>query len=188
MAFPSGTSRYARMSLDHGAVLIATVVRTTWPTRAGPCLAHSSRETLGRTKEKNGRMRSSRVPHPLFPPPFTHPHPLPPDLENSIHAGLARPLWRLGQGGLCAVRVQRKKGGAHTPLSTGFLEGARATSVFCTFRKTKALCSALAGAYTLPRSRVPARKPKLAGLAGPVVAAEDGAQQRPANMPSRPSQ
>ena len=165
MAFPSGTSRYARMSLDHGAVLIATVVRTTWPTRAGPCLAHSSRETLGRTKEKNGRMRSSRVPHPLFPPPFTHHHPLPPFLENSIRVGLARPLWRLGPGGLRVERVQQRGGGCPNTCQavTGFLEGAWAPPLFFALFVDHSIVLGVGGRIHLPLLIAPARTPNLAG-------------------------
>ena len=55
-------------------------------------------------------MHSTRAP-PSPPLPFTHSHPLPSSPKFPIiHTGLARPLWRLGPGGFCVVRVQRRWG------------------------------------------------------------------------------
>ena len=125
---------------------------------------------------------------PPIPAPFTHRLPLHPQkLPN--HAGLARPLRRLGPGGFCVERVFRRGEYPHTgPAVAGILKGSLgAAFFFCTFRKTRALCLASADACKFPLSTAPACTPKT-GWLSPLLRQKVAHARVPPICPKRTSQ
>ena len=137
IAFPSGTSHYPRTSLGHGAVLIATVTRTAWPTRAGPCLAHSSRETLGKTKEKMAECAPRVCPPPSFPPRSHIPTPSLPTSKSPAMQAWPDLFGGLDKVGCAQYASSERKGVPTHRYQLAFWRGPGPPLFFALFEKPK---------------------------------------------------